>query len=423
MAIVISRTGPDTSAADLIDSGYAWMRLAVSMMIGTIGSIGFWGVVVILPAVQAEFAVDRADASIPYTLTMVGFGIGNVLFGRYVDRLGIVTPALAASLAMALGFAGAAFAPNIWIFALLQGVFIGVGMAATFGPLIADVSHWFRRRRGVAVAACACGNYIGGTIWPLVIQWLMDTWDWRTAYLVVAVVVISTMVPLVFLLRCPPPKEDPSATAAALNKPGGSGPRSVNLSPRALMILLSIAGIACCVAMAMPQVHIVAYCGDLGYGTEQGAQMLSLMLAGGAVTRIVSGFVADYIGGVRTLLIGSGLQGVALVFYLPFDGLMSLYVISMMFGLAQGGIVPSYAIIVREYMPAKVAAERVGTLIMMTIVGMAFGGWVSGWIFDLTGSYQAAFLNGIAWNVLNVGIMALILLRTREPKAPRAVAA
>ena len=189
------------------------------------------------------------------------------------------------------------------------------------------------------------------------------------------------------------------------------------------MILLSIAGIACCVAMAMPQVHIVAYCGDLGYGTEQGAQMLSLMLAGGAVTRIVSGFVADYIGGVRTLLIGSVLQGVALVFYLPFDGLMSLYVISMMFGLAQGGIVPSYAIIVREYMPAKVAAERVGTLIMMTIVGMAFGGWVSGWIFDLTGSYQAAFLNGIAWNVLNVGIMALILLRTREPKAPRAVAA
>jgi len=423
MAIVISRTGPDTSAADLIDSGYAWMRLAVSMMIGTIGSIGFWGVVVILPAVQAEFAVDRADASIPYTLTMVGFGIGNVLFGRYVDRLGIVTPALAASLAMALGFAGAAFAPNIWIFALLQGVFIGVGMAATFGPLIADVSHWFRRRRGVAVAACACGNYIGGTIWPLVIQWLMDTWDWRTAYLVVAVVVISTMVPLVFLLRRPPPKEDPLATAAALNKPSGSGPRSVNLSPRELMILLSIAGIACCVAMAMPQVHIVAYCGDLGYGTEQGAQMLSLMLAGGAVTRIVSGFVADYIGGVRTLLIGSVLQGVALVFYLPFDGLMSLYVISMMFGLAQGGIVPSYAIIVREYMPAKVAAERVGTLIMMTIVGMAFGGWVSGWIFDLTGSYQAAFLNGIAWNVLNVGIMALILLRTREPKAPRAVAA
>ena len=417
-----SRTGPDTSASELIDSGYAWMRLAVSMAIGTIGSIGFWGVVVILPAVQAEFAVDRADASIPYTLTMIGFGAGNVLFGRYVDRLGIVIPAMCASFAMALGFAGAAIAPSIWIFALLQGVLIGAGMAATFGPLIADVSHWFRRRRGVAVAACACGNYIGGTIWPLVIQWLMDTWDWRTAYLVVAAIVVSTMVPLVLLLRRSPPKEDPSATAAALNRPGGSVERRVDLSPRALMVLLSIAGIACCVAMAMPQVHIVAYCGDLGYGTERGAQMLSLMLAGGAVTRIVSGFVADYIGGVRTLLIGSVLQGIALVFYLPFDGLMSLYVISLMFGLAQGGIVPSYAIIVREYMPAKIAAERVGILIMMTIVGMAFGGWISGWIYDLTGSYQAAFLNGIAWNVLNAGIMLLILLRTRAPKAGPAVA-
>ena len=420
---MILKTGIDTSAANLIDSGYAWMRLAVSMALGTVGSIGFWGVVVILPAVQAEFSIDRADASIPYTLTMVGFGAGNMLIGRYVDRLGIVIPAVVASLAMAFGFVAAAFASNVWIFALLQGVFIGVGMAATFGPLIADVSHWFRRRRGVAVAVCACGNYIGGAFWPLILTLLMEAYDWRTTYVVVGLVVVSTMVPLAFLLRRPPPKEDPGVAAAALKRTGASGPRMIDLSSRMLMILLSIAGIACCVAMAMPQVHIVAYCGDLGYGTERGAQMLSLMLAGGAVARVVSGFVADYIGGVWTLLVGSVLQGVALVFYLPFDGLMSLYVISLMFGLAQGGIVPSYAIIVREYMPAKVAAERVGTLIMMTIVGMAFGAWISGWIFDLTGSYQVAFLNGIAWNVLNVGIMALILLRTREPKSPGIVAA
>ena len=420
---MILKTGIHTSAENLVDSGYAWMRLAVSMALGTVGSIGFWGVIVILPAVQAEFSIDRADASIPYTLTMVGFGAGNMLIGRYVDRLGIVIPAVVASLAMAFGFAAAAFATNVWVFALLQGIFIGVGMAATFGPLIADVSHWFRRRRGVAVSVCACGNYIGGAFWPLILTLLMEAYDWRTVYVVVAVVVVSTMVPLAFLLRRPPPKEDPAVTAAALKKPGASGPRMIDLSSRTLMILLSIAGIACCVAMAMPQVHIVAYCGDLGYGTERGAQMLSLMLAGGAVARVVSGFVADYIGGVWTLLVGSLLQGVALVFYLPFDGLMSLYVISLMFGLAQGGIVPSYAIIVREYMPAKVAAERVGALIMMTIVGMASGAWISGWIFDLTRSYQVAFLNGIAWNVLNVGIMALILLRTREPKSPGIVAA
>jgi MFS family permease len=224
------------------------------------------------------------------------------------------------------------------------------------------------------------------------------------------------------MLRRPPPKEDPAATAAALAKSGISGPRTINFSPKMLMILLSIAGVACCVAMSMPQVHIVAYCFDLGYGAARGAEMLSLMLAGGAVTRIVSGFLADYIGGVRTLLIGSVLQGLALFFYLPFDGLMSLYVISLMFGLAQGGIVPCYAIIVREYMLAKIAAERVGFLIMMTIVGMAFGGWTSGWIYDMTGSYQAAFIHGIAWNILNVCIISMILFRTRE-KGPAVPAA
>jgi MFS family permease len=297
----------------------------------------------------------------------------------------------------------------------LQGVFIGIGTAASFGPLIADVSHWFLKRRGVAVALCACGNYIGGTIWPLVVQALMDANGWRFTYLVIAVVVVVTMVPLALMLRRPPPMMDEIPVADA-STPVATDRKTIDLSQRSLMILLSIAGIACCVAMSMPQVHIVAYCADLGYGAARGAEMLSLMLAGGAVARVVSGFIADYIGGVRTLLIGSVLQGLALLFYLPFDGLMSLYVISLMFGLAQGGIVPSYAIIVREYMPAKVAAERVGFLIMMTIVGMAFGGWTSGWIFDMTGSYQAAFLHGIAWNVLNVGIMVMILFRSKGPR-------
>lgn len=412
------------SGAELIDGRYAWMRLGISLALGTLGSVGFWGVIVILPAVQTEFGVDRADASIPYTLTMIGFAAGNVLIGRYVDRLGIVMPIIVAALGLGLGFIGAAYAGSIWMFALFQGIVIGIGTAATFGPLIADVSHWFRRRRGLAVATAASGNYVGGAIWPLVMQALMEGYGWRTTYIVVGMVCMVGMVPLALLLRRPPPKEDPEATAAALARDGrkalSSGPKAIDLSPRALMILLSIAGIACCVAMSMPQVHIVAYCGDLGYGVARGAEMLALMLAGGAVSRIASGFLADYIGGVRTLLLGSVLQALALLFYLPFDGLASLYVISLFFGLAQGGIVPSYAIIVREYLPARIAAERVGILIMMTLVGMAFGGWVSGWIFDVTGSYQMAFLNGIIWNVLNIAIMCLILLRSREPQAAAA---
>jgi MFS family permease len=199
--------------------------------------------------------------------------------------------------------------------------------------------------------------------------------------------------------------------------------KTIDLSPRALQMLLAVAGIGCCVAMAMPQVHIVAYCVDLGFGVARGAEMLSLMLVGGIVSRLASGFLADYIGGVKTLLLGSVLQCLALAAYIPFDGLASLYMVSLIFGLSQGGIVPSYAIIVREYLPAREAGQRVGIVIMATIVGMAFGGWLSGWIYDLTGSYQAAFLNGIAWNVLNIAIMCLILWRTGQLRSSAAASA
>jgi MFS family permease len=182
------------------------------------------------------------------------------------------------------------------------------------------------------------------------------------------------------------------------------------------MVLLCIAGVACCVAMSMPQVHIVAYCGDLGYGVARGAEMLTLMMGFGVVSRLASGFIADRLGGLTTLLLGSVLQGVALVLYLLFDGLFSLYVISALFGLFQGGIVPSYTIVVREYFPAREAGTRVGLVLMMTLLGMALGGWMSGEIFDLTGSYQAAFANGIAWNLLNVVIAVLLLRRSRPAR-------
>jgi MFS family permease len=177
-------------------------------------------------------------------------------------------------------------------------------------------------------------------------------------------------------------------------------------------MLLIVAGFACCVAMSMPQVHLVAYCGDLGYGPARGAQMLSLMLACGIVSRLAFGFVSDRIGGLRTLLVGSALQGTALLMFLPFDDLVSLYVISALFGLFQGGIVPSYAIIVREFFPPREAGARVGAVIMATLFGMAVGGWLSGVVFDVTGSYKAAFVNGLAWNLVNLSIATWLLRRS-----------
>jgi MFS family permease len=373
-----------------------------------------WSIIVILPAVQAEFGVDRADASIPYTLTMIGFAAGNFLIGRAVDRWGVALSLAASAVLMAAGFGAAALAPDIATLSALQ-LLIGFGTATSFGPLIADVSQWFLRRRGIAVGIIASGNYLSGAIWPLILADILAGPGWRTAYLVIAATALLVMLPATWLLRKPLPDGalQASDTAATLKA------RSAGLSTRTLTWLLAAAGIGCCVAMAMPQVHIVAYCTDLGYGPAAGAEMLSLMLLGGVASRLVSGLLADRLGGVMTLLIGSTLQMLALVLYLPTTGLTPLYLVSLVFGLSQGGIVPSYAIIVREYLPAREAGARVGFVIMATILGMALGGWLSGLIYDLTGSYRWAFLNGIAFNALNVGIMVTILLRSR-PRSPRA---
>jgi len=393
-----STTAATPSSARDIESRYAWTRLAVALTLGTIGSVGMWSFVVALPAVQADFGVDRAEASLPFTLTMIGFGVGGIVMGRFADRFGIVLPVICGAIALGAGYVLSGFAGGIWSFALAQGL-LGFGSAATFGPLMTDISHWFVRRRGIAVALASSGNYLAGTVWPPIIQHFIAVDGWRATQIAIGLLCVVTMLPLALMMsRRAPPHH---ATAR----------ESLGVSANALMGLLFVAGIACCVAMSMPQVHIVAYCGDLGYGPARGAEMLSMMLGFGLISRLVGGVLADRIGGVATLLIGSTLQGVALLFYLLFDSLFSLYVISALFGLFQGTIVPMYAIIVREYFAPQEAGTRLGVVLMATLAGMALGGWMAGYIFDLTGSYQVAFLNGIGWNLVNVSIMLWLLLR------------
>jgi MFS family permease len=394
------------AAASDIDGPAAWMRLAICLALGTIGGVGMWSVVVVIPAVQADFGVGRGEASLPYTFAMIGFALGGVAMGRVSDRFGIMAPVLAGTGLLAAGYMAAGLAPSIWVFALAHGLLIGLGSAAVFGPLLAHVSMWFDRRRGIAVAIAASGNYLAGAIWPQIVRFALESIGWRATHFAIAAAAIALMVPLALLLRTPAPSiaTGPGAARSAT-------PAALGLSPNMLMILLAVAGISCCVAMSMPQVHIVAYCADLGYGVARGSEMLSLMLAFGIVSRVASGFIADRIGGLATLLLGSVLQGLALILFLTSDALTPLYIFSILFGLFQGGIVPSYAIIVREYFAPGEAGTRVGIALMATLIGMAFGGWISGVIFDVTRSYHAAFINGILWNLLNLAIVGWLLMR------------
>ena len=382
----------------------------------TIGSGAMYVVAVVLPAVQAEFGVVRADASLPYTLMMVGFGLGGIAMGKLADRWGIMPVVMVGACGLGSGFIAAGLSGSLVAFALVHGVLLGaLGSSATFAPLVADTSMWFVRRRGIAVAICASGNYMAGALWPPIVQHFVQLVGWRQTYIGLGVFCVLTMPLLALLLRPRPPvaaDAAPRATGAATRTPVPST-RPFGLSLGQAQALLCVAGVACCVAMSMPQVHIVAYCGDLGYGAARGAEMLSLMLACGIVSRLISGYICDRVGGLRTLLLGSVLQVVALLLFIPFDGLVSLYVISALFGLFQGGIVPSYAIIVREHFPPAEAGARVGTVLMATLFGMALGGWMSGKVFDLTGSYDAAFVNGVAWNLVNLAIVLVLLHRMR----------
>jgi MFS family permease len=399
-----------------VDSTYAWIRLSIALVLGTIGSVGMWSYVVVLPPVQADFGILRNEASMPYTAAMIGFAFGGVAMGRLLDRYGILVPAIAGTLLTVVGFVAAGYSPNIWALVAAHAV-IGFGCSGTFGPIVSDMSHWFRKRRGIAIGIASCGNYASGAIWPPIVQHFVTTDGWRATHIGIAIFCLVTMIPLAMMLRRRSPVDHVDLSGA------GTAHGTLGLKPNTLQFLLAVAGISCCVAMAMPQVHIVAYCADLGYGVARGAEMLSLMLGLGLIARVASGSIADKIGGLAALLIGSALQAFALLLYFGFNGLTSLYIVSALFGLFQGGIIPMYAVIVREYFPPKDAGTRTGIALMFALFGMALGGWMSGAIFDLTGSYRAAFANGFLWNLLNIAIIGWLLIRSRTRPVERLAAA
>ncbi|MDP7344497.1 MAG: MFS transporter [Alphaproteobacteria bacterium] len=390
---------------------YVAFRLIVSLVLMTVGTVGMYVGIVGLKPIAAEFGISRGVGSLPYALFMLGYGFGNVLHGRLADRYGILVPLLIGSLALPAGLILSAQTGSLWQFlaaiALLAGM---LGSSAVFAPIVADVSLWFTGRRGLAVGFVLSGSYFAGAVWPPVLQYLIGEYGWRSAFTTVGYFCLATMVPMSFLLY-----RKPGHLAAAEEEPRDSHfARPLGLAPNALQCGICLAGIGCCMAMAMPQVHIVAHATDLGFSAQRGAEMLSLMLGFGIISRLVSGWISDRIGGLRVLLIGSGLQGVMLAIFLTADSLTALYIVSACFGLSQGGIVPSYAIIVATFFPSAQAGWRIGVVLFSTLVGMGVGGWLAGLLYDLTGSYDLAFLNAVAFNLGNTAIAVSLLRRARR---------
>ena len=396
---------------------YPVVRLFASLLLMAVAGSAMYAAILVLEPVAAEFDTGRGAGSMPYTLFMIGFGLGGVVMGRISDRFGIIAPALLASLCLPAGLLFAARATELWHFSASLGLLCGLfGMAATFAPVASDISHWFTARRGLAVGIVISGTYVAGAVWPPVLQHFIDTYGWRATLQGLGNLTLSTMLPLSLVLFRPAliEREDGADRRSGVRR------RPLGFSGRSLQGLLCIAGVGCCVAMAMPQVHVVPLVLDLGFDAEHGARMLALMLGFGVVSRLVSGWISDRIGGLKTLLLGSALQGLVIFAYLFAGELATLYALAVAFGLSQGGIVPSYTMIIRALFPAGEAGWRIGTTMLFTVWGMALGGWLAGALYDLTGDYTASILAALGFNLLNLGIAAWLLARDRRPPALRA---
>lgn len=396
-----------------IEQPFGWIVAAVSMLMMAIGMGSPYLVVVALKPIAAEFDWPRAVPSLCYSLALIGSGVGGLLMGRLADRFGITLPTL---------IGGCSLAAGAWVSSRANGAFelymshlflIGLfGNGAFIAPLLANITRWFDRRRGVAVSLVASGQPLAGAFWPPLLRWLEDGYGWRQAFVVYGVVALATVLPLSFLLARRPPVTGRGTVKVAFDW----NLRVLGWPSEAVLAALCIAIVGCCVAMAMPMVHLIAYATDLGYPAARAAEMLALLLGCAFISRLAFGFIADRLGGLMTLLVGSAGQCLALLGFTMIDSFIGLYVTAAIFGLVFGGIIPCYALIVRELFPESQAGWRIGAVILFGALGMALGGWLGGLIYDLSGTYRVAFLVGAGFNVFNLVIVIALLRRRLLPE-------
>lgn len=408
-------------SAATLDRNWKFIVLGASLLLMVVGAGSTYLLFVTLKPMADEFGWLRAVPSLAYSLLTLGSALGTLLMGYWLDRSGVSRPAMLGAVMIGSGAILTSQIGAAWHLYVAYGVLVGLlGQSTLFAPMTTNITRWFTRGRARAVGVVASGQSLAGLLWPSLFGYLQESIGWRATYLYYGIFAILVMLPAsLILLRPPPPDSESGGVATAGARRSGLA----GMSPNRMHALLCIGIVCCCIAMAMPLVQLVSHVSDLGYPMARATEMLVVLQAFGFLSAFLGvGFLADRFGALRALLIFSGVQAAMLVLYAFVDGIFGLYVLSAVYGLGFGGVVPTYPLIVREYLPVSEAGRRTSMVILFGFIGMAAGGFLGGWINDLAGSYTIAFLVGFAFNLVNLVIVGGLILRLR-PGGLRTVAA
>lgn len=399
-------------SAHSVEVRYGWVVVLASLAIHSIGLGAPSMLFVALKPIATDLGTLRAVPSFAYSLMMIGAGVGGIAMGWWMDKRGVMQPVLFGALMIGVGAIVASRAQGPLSLYLACGVLIGLlGKAAMIAPLIANATRWFDRRRGLAIAIISSGQGVAGAIWPTVVRYMNVEFGWRDTFFYYGFFALATMIPLAWLLRTAPPTPRNSAGAQSAS---AAVPTVMGLSPRVVQGALWLAVIGCCTGMAIPIVHLVSHATDLGHSLTSAASMLSVLFAAGFVSRISFGMLADRIGGMPTLLIGSACQTVMLLVFANVSSAWGMYTAALLFGLGFSGIMPCYALIIRVLFPVTETGWRIAAQYLFAALGMALGGWLGGIVFDMNGGYAGAFYIGAAFGVMNFIVIWSLFSRNRR---------
>jgi len=386
----------------------AWVAASVALAILSVSYGSPLLIVIGLKPITAGLGTVREVTALAAALTWIGTGAGGILMGWLADRIGVRRTVMFGAAMIALGLAVSSLG-TVWALFVGHGLLLGfLGNGAMFPPLLIYVSRWFERRRGTALALISSGQYIAGMIWPSVFEYAMGRFGWQATMVAYGLFLLAAIPPIAALFLHPAPEHPHAATAV-----GGAARRErmLGLPPNTVLALLSIAGFCCCVPMALPQSHLVAFCSDIGIAPATSALMLSVLQACAFCSRQFWGWLADRVGGLITLMLGSACQALAIAAFLVTQSEAGLFAVAGAYGLGFSGIVPAYVLVVRELFPSSEAAWRVPTVLFVSMGGMAFGSWFAGALYDHFGYYAPAFAVGVAFNLANLAVIGFLLAR------------